>query len=256
MSFVASGAVVLAGATVAGAAISANASKQAAKSQAGAANNATQLQQNIYDQNQANLAPYMQQGNAANLRLADMLGTSGNTGASGYGSLTQPFTAQDYLNNQDPGFGFQLAQGNQALSNSLAAGNGVLSGSAVKDLINFNQGMASTGYQNAWNRWNTQQGNTYQRLSGMAGLGENAAAMSGNQGVQSGANMANTITGAGNAIAAGTVGSANAISSGLSNLGGYYYMNNMNNRSTTMPVSSSDPYGYGSGQDLIANFGG
>ncbi len=223
MAFVGSGALIVAGigaaASLGSAYMSSKASQGAANKQFQAAQNATQLQQQIYENNQANLSPYMQQGAAANSRLSDLLGTSGNSGAAGYGSLTSGFTAQDYLSNQDPGYQFQLQQGNQALTNSLAAQNGVLSGSAVKDLINFNQGMASTGYQNAWNRWNTQQGNTYQRLSGLAGLGENAAAMSGNQGIQTGANIGNTMTSGANALAAGQIGSANAYAGAINGIG-------------------------------------
>jgi hypothetical protein len=245
-------AAAMVGAAVVGAAGSAYASNQ----QKSAANKATNLQQGIYNQNQANLSPYMQQGSGALSKLADLEGTSGNTSAPGYGSLTSNFTAQDYLNNQDPGYQFQLQQGQQALQNSQAADSGVLSGAALKGLIGYNQGMAATGYQNAYNRWQTTNSNNFTRLSSLASLGENAAAGAGNMGVASGANMANSITGAGNAAAAGTVGATNAVTGSINNGMGYYMLSNLLNQRTTMPVNSSDPYGYGSGQDLIAQFGG
>jgi len=202
------------------------ASKNAANTQANAANNATQLQQNIYNQNQANLNPYMTQGKTA-------LNTLNTDLANGI--LGGSFTGQDYLNNKDPGYEFQLQQGQQALQNSQAAQDGIMSGSALKGLSTFNQGLASTGYQNAYNRWLATQNNTYNQLSSLAGLGENAAAGAGNTGAAIGNGMANTITGAGNAQAAGQIGQANAISNGLSNLAGYYAIGNMSPSSGINP---------------------
>lgn len=199
--------------------VGALASNSAADKQVGAANNATALQQSIYNQNQKNLNPYMGTGQQANTTLASMLQPGGQ--------LTSNFTGQDYLDNQDPGYQFQLQQGQQALQNSQAAGNGVLTGSAMKDLINYNQGVASTGYQNAFNRWQTQNTNVYNRLMGQSQLGENAAAGAGNTGASIGANEANTITGAGNAAASGIVGGANAVTGAVNNGMGYYQLNQM-----------------------------
>jgi hypothetical protein len=230
---------MVAAAIVGGAVVGAAGSAYASSQQKSAANKATDLQGQINAKNQANLAPYMQTGTQANSRLADLLGTSGNTGAQGYGSLTKPFTMQDYLNNQDPSYQFTQQQGQQALMASAGAQNGVLSGSAMKDLLNYSQGLAGQQYQAAWNRWNTQQSNEYQRLNGMVGMGENAAAGAGNLGVQSGANMANTITGAGNAGAAGVIGAANSINGGANNLAGYYYMQ----QNTGNPLLSQGFYG-------------
>lgn len=237
------------GTSLVGSLFGAHASQSAANTQANAANNATGLQKYIYDQNQANLSPYMQMGSGAGRTLASMLQPGGQ--------LLRSFTPQDYLANRDPGYAFQLQQGQQALQNSQAAGNGVLSGTALKDLIGFNQNYASTGYQNAFDRWQAQNTNVYNRLMGMAGLGENAAAGAGNTGAAIGANMAGSIMGAGNAQAAGQVGVANALTGGLNNAGGYYMLNQMLKGGNNMSINPSDPYGYGSGQDLIGSlFGG
>lgn len=206
------------GAGLGGALISANASKSAANTQANAANAATAQQEGMYEQNQANLQPYMQGGNVALSSLNGKLAS---------GALGGSFTPADYLANQDPGYSFQLNQGQQALQNSQAAGDGVLSGSALKGLINYNQGVAATGYQNAYNRWLQSQQNTFGQLMGTATLGENAAAGAGTTGAGYASGISNTITGAGNAQAAGTVGSANAISNGLSNGSGYLYLNSL-----------------------------
>lgn len=242
-------AAAMIGAAVVGAAGSAYASHQQSK----AANNATNAQEGMYNQTVANEAPFQQAGVAATGRLSDLLGTSGNTSAPGYGSMTSSFTGQDYLDNQDPGYQFQLDQGQKALQNSQAANGGVLSGAALKDLINYNQGMASTGYQNAWNRWNTQQTNTVQRLGSLAQLGQAAGSNQASGASTFAGGISNTITGAGNAAAAGTVGAANAVTGSINNGLGWYYLNG-GGKSTTLPVSSSDPYGYSSGNDLIAPF--
>jgi len=223
------------GAGLGGALISSSASKSAANTQADAANNATAQQLAMYQQNQSNLQPYMQGGNTALSTLS---------GKMADGSLGGNFMPADYLANKDPGYDFQLNQGQQALQNSQAAGSGVLSGSALKGLINYNQGVASTGYQNAYNRWLSSQQNTFGQLSGVAGLGESAAAGAGTTGAGYASGISNTITGAGNAQAAGTVGSANAISNGLSSGAGYMYLNGLLNSSAPAVTAGSNPSGY------------
>lgn len=226
---------------LAAAAVGAVGSITASGQQADAANNATASQQAMFNQTFNAGAPYRTAGAAATGRLSDLLGTSGNTAASGYGSLTQPFTGADYTANQDPGYQFQLQQGQNALQNSQAAGGGVLSGAALKDLIGYNQGVASTGYQNAWNRWNTQQTNTVNRLGSLAQLGQ-AASTNSATGASAFANgIASTQTQAGNAAAAGTVGASNAINSGL----GYYYLSqNTGNPQASNGYSGNNSTGY------------
>lgn len=148
---------------------------------------------------------------------------------SNFGSLTKPFDASAFEQYQDPGYQFQLQQGQNALQNSQAAQSGVLSGAALKDLMSYNQGMANTAYQNAFDRWNTQNTNTYNRLSGLLGIGENAAVGAGNTGAQTTANIGNTMMSGASAQAAGQVGVANALTGSLNSGTGYYMMNNLTN---------------------------
>jgi hypothetical protein len=54
---------------------------------------------------------------------------------------------------QDPGYQFRLEQGNQALDRSAAARGGLLSGAQIAASTDFNSGMASQEYQNAWDRY-------------------------------------------------------------------------------------------------------
>ena len=226
---------------LAAAAVGAVGSMTAANDQSNAANHATESQKAMFQQTFDAGAPYRNAGAGATGKLSDLLGTSGNTGAAGYGSLNQPFTGADYLANKDPGYQFQLDQGQKALQNSQAAGGGVLSGAALKDLIGYNQGMASTGYQNAWNRWNAQQTNTVNRLGSLAQLGQ-ASSTNSATGASNFANgIANTITQGGNAQASGAVGAANSINSGL----GYYYLSQ--NQGQNVPQSNGLSYNTSTG---------
>lgn len=164
-------------------------------------------------------------------------------GSPGFGSLTKSFTQQDFLNNLDPGYQWQLQQGQQGILNGAAAGSGALSGPALKSLMAFNQGMAATGYNDAFSRFNTQQNNIYSRLSGIANLGQNAAANTGQSGVALTGQMGQNIVGAGQATASGQVGIANAISGGLSNLAGSYLAYGGGNNNSPLNPNNGAVYG-------------
>lgn len=140
----------------------------------------------------------------------------GQTGGLGYGSLTKAFDTSDWQK-LSPAYNFQLRQGQQGVMNSDAAGAGALSGSAQKDLIDYNQNAANTSFNNAFNQYQTQQGNIFSRLSGIAGLGQNSANNTGQQGTALAGQAAQSATNIGTANAGGIVGSANAISGGINN---------------------------------------
>lgn len=131
-----------------------------------------------------------------------------------YGSLTRNFTMADYQ--ADPGYQFRLDQGQQALERSAAARGGLLSGGALKDTTAYAQGMASQEYGNAYNRFNNDQSTIWNRLSGLAGVGQQANNTIAQVGSNTASQIGQNTIGAGNAIAAGQVGSANAISNGIS----------------------------------------
>lgn len=134
----------------------------------------------------------------------------------GYGSLLSPFTA-DMMKQYSPAYQFQLQQGQQGVLNAETGSMGALSGAASKDLINYNQNLANTAFSNAFNQYQTQQGNIYQRLAGVAQLGQASAANTGQQGTALAGQAAQSATNVGTALAGGQVGVANAISGGLSN---------------------------------------
>jgi hypothetical protein len=138
----------------------------------------------------------------------------GQTGGLGYGSLTKSFDTSDWQK-LSPAYNFQLRQGQQGVMNADASGAGSLSGAAQKDLINYNQSAANTSFNNAFNQYQTQQGNIFSRLSGIAGLGQSSANNTGQQGTTLAGQAAQSATNIGSAQAGGIVGAANAWSGGI-----------------------------------------
>jgi hypothetical protein len=165
-------------------------------------------------------------------------GTAPDSTASDYGSLLHPFDADTFRQYQDPGYQFRLQQGQQGVLNSAAAGSGALSGAALKDLLSFNQDLASTEYSNAFNRYQTQQGNIFQRLSSLANLGQNAAANVGQQGTALATGAGQSLTNAGTATGAGIVGAGNALGNSLSN---YWLMGTDQGRATLGSILGRQP---------------
>jgi hypothetical protein len=149
------------------------------------------------------------------------------------------FTLDDFQ--KDPGYEFRKTEGTNALSRAYAGKGNFLSGAALKGITRFGQDYASgeygkafdryqTGYSNrvgdfdrAYSRYNTDRANTmgeYQNrfaryqttranklspFQSLAGVGQSTAQ-----------NMGGNITAAGDAAAAGRIGSNNAISDALS----------------------------------------
>jgi hypothetical protein len=222
-------AVIMGGAAIAGGAMSAGGAESAANTQAGAAANAQQISQNEFNTIQGQEQPYMNAGSGAlsQLNYLTGMGTPGQGGTAsssaggGYGSLLTPFTAQNFQS-LSPAYQFQLQQGQQGVLNGDSSGQGALSGAAQKDLMGYNQNMANTSFNNAFNQYQTQQGNIYSRLSNIANLGQNAASNTGQQGTALAGQASQSATNVGSALAAGQVGSANAWSGTANTLGGLY----------------------------------
>jgi hypothetical protein len=216
--------------TIASSAIGASGAESAASQQAGAAKNAQAISQNEFQTITGQEQPYMNAGYSSLGQLNYLMGQGGKTNpdgtpitssAGGYGSLATPFTA-DNFKQMSPAYQFQMQQGQQGVLSGDSSGQGALSGAALKDLTGYNQGMANTSFNNAFNQYQTQQGNIYSRLSNIANLGQNAASNTGQQGTALAGQAAQSAQNIGNAYAGGTVGAANALSGGASSLGGLY----------------------------------
>jgi hypothetical protein len=210
---------VAAGAVIGAGVIGAVGATSAASTQAGAAKNAQNISEQEFNTITQQEQPFMQGGYGALSQLDQGLGigTPMTDSSMGYGSLNAPFTEQTFQQ-MSPAYQFQLQQGQQGVLNQDASGQGALSGATMKDLIGYNQNYANTSFNNAFNQYQTQNQNVYNRLSGIAQLGQNAASNTGQQGTALAGQAAQSATNVGTAQAAGQIGVANAASSGLSSL--------------------------------------
>jgi hypothetical protein len=255
------------------------AEKQAEGTLQNSENQALTYQQNATNSGLSNLQPYLQGGATAEGSLSQLLGTPGKGLLTPW---TQTFTAPTAAQAaQTPGYQFQLQQGEQALQNSAAAQGGLLSGNTLAGMNQYAQGLASSNYQNvfnnaltqyqsAYNTFQNNQANQYNMLSGQAGVGQNAAT-SANSLLQAGANnygaittntgadIASLLNQGGAASAAGTLGSAQALSSiapGVSNsLLNYGLLNQLNGSSTANPFGGSLTSATSTAQGPIATSG-
>ena len=211
--------------------IGSQAAKQAASTQADAARQAAQLQQEQFNITNEQQKPYREAGYSA---LSDI-------GAM-KPYLTQQFTPEDFQANIDPGYAFRLQQGQQATQRAANMAGGGVSGNALQGLQDYTQGLASTEYGNAFNRFQTQRSNIYNTLASIAGLGQTSLGQTTAAGTQTAANVGANIANAGAAQAGGIVGSANALSGGLQNWGNQQYLSQL-----LAPKSTGVNYGITTG---------
>jgi hypothetical protein len=80
---------------------------------------------------------------------------------------------------------------------------GLIGGNALQGLTNYGQGAASTEFQNAFNRFQTQRGNIYNTLAGIAGIGQTAQKQTSDLAQNVAGNIGQATIGIGNAYAGG-----------------------------------------------------
>lgn len=178
-----------------------SAASSAASQQANAANRAADLQNQQYQQTRQDQMPYMEAGRTALNALTPL--------ATNY----QKFGMDQFT--QDPGYAFRLKEGQRALDASAAARGGLISGNALRAAQGYGQQMGSQEYQNAFNRYQTERNAQLNPLQSLAGVGQTTAQQLGVAGAANAGAVGNYLTGGAAANAAGTVGGANAITSGL-----------------------------------------
>lgn len=159
------------------------------------------------------------------------------------------FGAQELYN--DPSYAFRRDQGQAALERSAAARGLLFSGATGQALIDYNQDYASQEYDNAYTRafnaFQIEDTNRWNRLGALSGAGANAQA----QLIQGGQNFANNVSqnmqNAANAGAAGIIGAANARASGYQAQGQMWngFANNL-----------SGLIGFGAGNGWFSGSGG
>ena len=176
------------------------AAKSAGESQAAAADRASQLQYEQYQQTREDLEPWRKAGVNALGKL------------EGMADYTM-FGPEQF--SKDPGYGFRLAEGQKALERNAAARGGFISGRALKEATRFGQEMGSQEYSNAFNRYQIERAAKLGPYQSLANVGQTTANQLGSFGAANAANVGNLMTGGAAAQAAGRVGSANAITGGL-----------------------------------------
>ena len=247
------------GLEIIGAGLQHRASKKAASAQKEAAYEANQtardisaeqmdLYKQIYDEQKAQQAPYLQQGQSAIGKLGSLMGGTDPFESylqkSGLQGGLDAYLKQKGVSNygflNSPQYQFLLKQGQQALDRSAAARGMGYSGAQMKAAQQYGQDLASQQYDNEYNRaakeyFNKydqargQFGDYYNRLAGIAQGGQQTAQSLGGMGGQYGQNaggtlgslstqLQNNIGQLGNARASGYIGQANAITGGLQNI--------------------------------------
>jgi len=187
------------------------AANKAAKTQAGAANRAADLQQQQFERQTELQTPYRQAGERALGKLE---------AASDY----TPFGMDQFQ--ADPGYAFRLSEGQKALDRQAAARGGLISGGALKAAQRYGQEMGSQEYTNAFNRYQTERNARLNPLQSLAGVGQTATNQMG-ENIGNYSNMASQgITDIGRVQAAGGMGQANAFGTGVSQ-----YLNYASNNS-------------------------
>ena len=219
-------------ATAGSAAYSANQAKKGAKAQVEAGDRASaleaqsaadqlKLQREIWEKQQADYKPYLEQG---------------QYGINTLGALMRPNADTSAILKNDPSYQFRLKQGQQALDRSSAARGMGYSGAQMKAAQEYGQGLASQQYDKEYNRASGEFGDYFNRLAGLAQGGQQAAgsmAQAGGQYAQNAgntfANLSNAQTGIlgqqANARASGYTANANALSGGLNSLTNLYALN-------------------------------
>lgn len=206
------------------------ASQQAAQLQYQAAQQALQLQRDMFNQTTQNLSPWLQAGQSALQKLTPMvLGGGISTLPSTWG-MTQFTPTMDSLA-RTPGYQFTLSQGLQSTKNAYAASGlaGSVSGRQAQPsgplgaaLTQYGTGLAGTTFNQNYQNWLAgqtlqmqQNQQTYNMFGGISGSGQNAGANLGSLGLQAATTGGNLITGGAAASAGGLIGAANANAAGI-----------------------------------------
>jgi hypothetical protein len=116
---------------------------------------------------------------------------------------------------------------NQRASN---LAGGLIGGNAIKGMQDYTQGMASQEYNNAFNRFQTQRGNIYNTLAGIAGIGQTAQGQANTLAQNNATAQGQLGVGAAAAQAAGRMGQAAGYGGALTGAGNAYLLSQLLNQ--------------------------
>lgn len=255
--------MLAAGGSVASSAYSAYAANKGTKAQIEAGDRASALEQQsadkqlalqreIWEKQQADYKPYLEQGTWGINRLGDLMrnqtpayntssgfnatipmgmggvaiigdgGTKKPTNNANGGQLNNPFDtylaskglAGGQFDTNNPTYQFQLKQGQQALDRSSAARGMGASGAQMKAAQQYGQNLASQEYDKQYNRASSEFGDYFNRLAGLSQGGQQAAGSMAQAGGQYASNAGNTFANLSNAQTGILGQQANARASG------------------------------------------
>lgn len=249
---VASGAMGMEGADA-----QASAAEQAQELQAQEQEQALQFQEQEFNTQQANEAPFLKAGQGAVSQLSDLLSTPGQGLLTPWNQTFQAPTLEQA--EQAPGYQFQLQQGEQALQNSASAQGELLDPNAARAEAGYAENLAQNDYQNVYNNAFTQyqtayntfqqnQANQFNRLAALSGVGQTATQQLGTEGQQAASNVGNImltggeqqgqdIQNAAAATASGYTSLGNSINSGVNGISSDLLMSKL--------LSTNNPYSPG-----------
>lgn len=157
----------------------------------------------------------------------------------------------------NPGYQFNLLQGLNGVNASSAARGLGVSGANIKGAESYAEGLGNQYYNDYYNQALNTYDTNVNKLASLVNMGQNSAAQTAQLGSSAQSSANNYLTSGAAAQAAGTVGSANAINSGISGALNYYgnnqlvnaiYANNANNSAgansfISNPAYTQNPFG-------------
>ena len=173
--------------------------------QKSATNKSIKEQRRQFDLARADKLPWIQAGTTSLGQLT--------AGTADGGEFNRNFGADDFQ--ADPGYAFRFNEGQRALDAGASARGGILSGANLRATARYGQDYASNEYSNAYNRFNNDRTLRFNRLSGIAGLGQTAVSELGAARQNYANNLSELNAQRGNAAAGGYAGAANGIQNGL-----------------------------------------
>lgn len=227
MSWIAAAVVGGAAVGLIGSSMQAGAAKDAASQQYAATTAGQQQQLEMFNRLNEQNAPYRSAGYGALNTLQSMMpgqyqkydltGKPVGEPMTGTGELTRMFTNKDLTSQLAPNYEFMRNQGLGAIRQNINVGGG--GSNANMAATKFAEDYAKGAYQDALNNWRLQQGDIYNRLSGIAGIGQASQQQSNQLGTNAATQISQLGVSGANALAGGTMGAANAYAGGLGNVG-------------------------------------
>lgn len=166
--------------------------------------------------------------------------------------LGRKFSISDFWNDPVVQASYQsgLDLGTKALKNAAPLTTGLDSGAAMKELTKFGTDYTGNMAAGSQARFVNDQGNQFNRLASLAGIGQTAVGQSSAAGTNSANNASQMITANGNAQGAAKIAGANAFGGGINSVANYWQQQQMlanlkgGNTGTTgyTPAPNSDWY--------------